>query len=323
MSRLAEFDFIARLLEPLADKHAALRLGDDAALIDGPGDGTGQTQWVIAKDAIVENVHFREQDPPTTIAMKLLGTNLSDLAAMGAEPAFYLTTIARPSHMDDAWLQAFCEGLERMQKHHKLALIGGDTVSTSGPITLTCTIIGQVPKGQALLRSTAKAGDLIFVSGTLGDSALGLRILNGLGASDEARIYLGNRYQMPEPRLHLGIALRGLASACIDISDGLLADIGHIAERSGLGATIRLDQLPLSELGRQLPDAVQAALSGGDDYELAFCAAPADKLKVIEAAHKVGVIVSEIGVMEQGSVVRILDENGQAHAAAQTGWQHV
>lgn len=319
MKRLSEFELISRLLKPLAASHAALGLGDDAALIDGP-DGD---DWAIAKDAIVENVHFRTDDPAETVAIKLLGTNLSDLAAMGAEPVYYLSVIARPPSLTDDWLEAFVQGLGRAQDQFGLKLIGGDTVSTDGPIVLSCTILGRVPKGQALQRSGAQTGDLICVSGTIGDAALGLRVLNGLAATDDARIYLTKRYQQPNPRVGLGIALRGLATSCIDISDGLAADVGHLLERSNVGGTISLHTLPLSDVGRHLPNAHNAALSGGDDYELAFTIPPNTKPQLAAIAAEHNVALSVIGEITTGSGLLILDEHGQAVPLTRSGWQHI
>lgn len=318
MGQLPEFELIARHLRPLADKNAALNLADDAALMDGPD----HTQWVIAKDAIVEDVHFRRNDPASTIAAKLLGTNLSDLAAMGAEPVHYLTVIARRPDLGDPWLASFCEGLAETQSLYGLTLLGGDTVSTVGPLLLSCTIIGRVPKGSAIQRTGAAVGDLLFVSGTLGDAALGLRVLNGLAATDDERIYLSRRYQVPEPRVALGVALRGLATACIDVSDGLAADVEHLAGCSGLGATIHLPALPLSAVGKRLPGAAMAALTGGDDYELAFTAPLGAKEQIMAAADRLGVRVTEIGVMTAGAGVTVLEIDGQVIQVDQAGWQH-
>lgn len=318
MARLNEFDLIATLLRPLAAVPEALNLEDDAAIIPG-SDGL---DWVIAKDAIVENVHFRSEDPADTVACKLLGTNLSDLAAMGAEPAHYLSVIARPPGMGDPWLTLFCQGLKDCQERFGITLLGGDTVSTQGPMSFCCTILGQLPKGTALKRSDAKEGDLIFVSGTVGDAAMGLRILNGLAATDDDRVALTKRYQVPEPRLSLGKGLRGLASACIDVSDGLAADIGHIAKASNISARINLDDLPLSATIRHMPGARAAALCGGDDYELAFTAPPAHAQAIRDLSARTGTPVTEIGMMTQGHGVELLDGHGERVELKCAGWQH-
>ena len=318
MNRLGEFDLIAQWLKPLAATGAALGLADDAALIDGP---TGE-QWVIAKDAIIQNVHFRSEDPPDSVAWKLVATNLSDLAAMGAEPAYYLSVIARSHLVNDVWLDQFAKGLAAIQAEFGLQLLGGDTVSIDGPVVLTCTIIGKVPAGQALLRSGAQADDLIFVSGTLGDAALGLRVLRGLAAADEDRIFLGNRYQRPQPRVQLGMALRGMATAAIDISDGLAADMDHIARCSGLAAQLHATDLPLSTSGRRMPNALDAAISGGDDYELLFTAPAKRQGDIAAVARRCGVDLTVIGRMYEGAGVEIIGKDGDRLKLVVTGWQH-
>ena len=264
-----EFEFIARRLRPLATTPGALALTDDAALLD-PAAGR---QLVLTKDAMVAGVHFLPDDPPGQIAQKLLRVNLSDLAAMGAAPLGYLLALARPKEISDAWLDEFCAGLAADNAAFGIALLGGDTVSTPGPLTLSLTAIGEVPTGSALLRSGAGPGDDVWVSGTLGDAALGLKVLQGaLDVTEPARTFLIERYRLPQPRLALGQALRGIASAAIDVSDGLVADLGHILETSGVGAALHADALPLSEAARDLPGARDAALAGGDDYELLFTA---------------------------------------------------
>jgi thiamine-monophosphate kinase len=235
-----EFEFIARHLRPLATARGALALTDDAALLE-PAPGR---QLVLAKDAMVAGVHFFAADPPGQIAQKLLRVNLSDLAAMGAAPLGYLLALARPKEITDAWLAEFCAGLAADNAAFEVPLLGGDTVSTPGPLTLSLTAIGELPRGTALLRAGARAGDDVWVSGTLGDAALGLKVLQGaLPAAEPARAFLIERYRLPQPRLALGEALRGIASAAIDISDGLVADLGHILEVSGVGAELRVDAL--------------------------------------------------------------------------------
>jgi thiamine-monophosphate kinase len=318
---LGEFQMIDRLLKPLAQGFpGALGLTDDAALLDlEPG-----RQLVIAKDAIVENIHFLTDDPPDTVARKLLRQNLSDLAAMGAEPLGYLTTFGRRKDLPEAWLAQFVEGLAADQAEFSLHLIGGDTVSTTGPLFFSLTILGTVPTGVALTRGGAAPGDLICVSGTLGNGALGLRVLRGeTTGSVEGDAYLVDRYRVPEPRLELGWALRGLATACMDISDGLVGDIRHILDTSGsaegveLSAEIEISDLPLSEAGRKMPDAVEAALAGGDDYELLFTIRPEQEAKLAELPIPVAVV----GRIVAGSGVR-LTEHGQVYAHGRSSWTH-
>jgi thiamine-monophosphate kinase len=317
---LGEFEFIAERLRPLAaGTAAALDLEDDAALLD-PSPGMS---LVVTKDAMVAGVHFLEDDPPGQIAQKLLRVNLSDLAAMGAAPVGYLLALARPKVLTDDWLADFCQGLAEDQAEFGIGLLGGDTVSTPGPLTLSLTALGQVPKGQALRRRGARTGDDLFVSGTLGDAALGLLVLQGkVDPPAAARAFLIERYRLPQPRLALGQALRGLAYAAIDISDGLLADLGHILETSGVGAELLADQLPLSAAARDLPGVRDAALAGGDDYELLF-AVPRERRGEIPAlARRLDLQLTRIGRIEAGSGLRIVDAGGREIRSPRAGWQH-
>jgi len=316
-----EFEFIARRLRPLAaGTPGALRLLDDAALLDPP-EGA---QLVLTKDAMVAGVHFLADDPAAQIGQKLLRVNLSDLAAMGAEPIGYLLSIARQRETSEAWLESFCRGLAEDQAEFGIGLLGGDTVSTPGPVTLSLTAIGQVPRGQALLRSTAEEGDDLYVSGTLGDGALGLKVLLGeLSLNAAATVFLADRYRRPQPRLALGRALRGLAHAAIDISDGLLADLGHVLEASDLGAEVWADRLPLSLAAREAADAaLEAALAGGDDYELLFTV-PADRrAKVVRLASELELPLTRIGRLDVMPGLRVLDADGQPIHLDRTGWTH-
>jgi thiamine-monophosphate kinase len=314
-----EFEFIARHLRPLATARGALALTDDAALLD-PSPGR---QLVLAKDAMVAGVHFLASDPPGQIAQKLLRVNLSDLAAMGAAPVGYLLALARPREITDDWLAAFCAGLAADNALFGVGLLGGDTVSTSGPLTCSLTAVGEVPAGAALLRGGAEPGDDVWVSGTIGDAALGLQVLQGaLDLAEPARAFLIERYRLPQPRLALGQALRGIASAAIDISDGLVADLGHILEVSGVGAELRADALPLSAAARDLPDAGNAALAGGDDYELLFTAAPERRAEITALARQLGIPLARIGAVRAGSDLSIRDASGHAIVPPSKGWQH-
>jgi thiamine-monophosphate kinase len=314
-----EFEFIARRLRPLAGARGALGLTDDAALLD-PTPGR---QLVLTKDAMVAGVHFLPDDPAGQIAQKLLRVNLSDLAAMGAAPLSYLLALARPKKIADEWLAEFCAGLAADNAAFAIALLGGDTVSTPGPLTLSLTAIGEVPRGAALLRSGAEPGDDIWVSGTLGDAALGLKVLRGeLEPTEDARAGLIERYRLPRPRLALGQALRGIASAAIDISDGLVADLGHILETSGVGAELNADALPLSPIARDLPGARDAALAGGDDYELLFTAPQERRAEIKALSRRLDLPLMRIGAIRAGSRLRILDAEGQAVEPPSKGWQH-
>lgn len=319
MTMLGEFELIDRLLKPLARGYpGALALTDDAALVDVPPGA----QLVVAKDAIVADVHFLADDPAELIAGKLLRVNLSDLAAMGAEPLGYLTVLARSPDIDDYWLRRFTAGLEADQQRFGCHLLGGDTVSTPGPLTLTLTILGLVPRGQALLRSGARVGDEVWVSGTLGDAAMGLRVLRGLAVDEDEALMLIDRYRTPRPRLALGKGLRGVASAAIDVSDGLVADLGHILATSGVGARIDVSLLPLSPVGRGIPGAHEAALTGGDDYELLFTA-PAGHRPAIEAlAARLDHGLTRIGSIHGGAGLDLVDGDGRPVVLERVGWRH-
>jgi len=316
---LGEFAMIDRLLKPLAAGFpGALGLEDDAGLVACPPGH----ELVIAKDAIVAGVHFLPDDPADLIAGKLLRVNLSDLAAMGAEPLAYLTVIARPPEIGIDWLERFTGGLARDQARFGLHLMGGDTVSTAGPLVLTLTIIGTVPVGRAIRRRGARAGDLVLVSGTLGDAAQGLRVLKGLAASEDEALTLVDRYRTPEPRVALGQALRGLATAMIDVSDGLLADLDHLLDASCVGAEIEAAALPISHEAAALPGAIEAALSGGDDYELLLTASPDARSDVARAAAMAGTPLTEIGRITQAQGLVVRDRDGRELQPVRRGWTH-
>jgi thiamine-monophosphate kinase len=315
-----EFALIAQHFRPLAGD-GALDLGDDAALLTPPA---GQ-QLVLAADALVEGVHFLPDDPPGMIARKLLRVNLSDLAAMGAAPLGYLMTTAFTRGTPDSWIADFVAGLAEDQQRFGIAVLGGDTVATPGPACFSLTIIGFVPPGQALHRRGAKIGDEIWVSGSIGDGALGLRVLQGKLAAD-AEGHLARRYRLPEPRLALGQALRGVARAAMDVSDGLVQDLGHLCRAAGCGAEISADAVPLSAAASAAlaGDAalLPLILTGGDDYELLFTAAPEDADAVQAASIKAGVPVARLGRFVAGEAVVVRDGSGAAITLPQGGWSH-
>jgi thiamine-monophosphate kinase len=319
----AEFALIARHFTRLAGP-GALELSDDAAVFDPP---PGRS-LVVAADAMVEGVHFLQADPPDAIGRKLLRVNLSDLAAMGATPLGYLMTTALPSGTPDAWLAGFAAGLAEDQQKFGVTLLGGDTVSTPGPITLSLTILGTVAPGAALRREGARAGDEVWVSGTLGDGALGLLALTGRLTPD-AEGHLAHRYRLPQPRLALGERLHGLARACMDVSDGLVQDLGHLCRAAGLSAEIEAARVPLSS-GASAALAADAALlprvlAGGDDYELLFAVDPADAPRLQRVAAEAGVPVTRIGRFMQGAAgaVTVLGCDGVPLALPGAGgWSH-
>ena len=322
-SRLGEFERIARFFAPLAAPEG-LGLLDDVAVIPGP---PGQ-DYVLKTDAIVENVHFLPDDPPDQVAQKLLRVNLSDIAAKGAEPVGYLLVTALPRSRDDAWLARFAEGLARDQASYGIGLLGGDSSATEGPAMLSVTAIGRVAKGAAVLRRGARAGDVVYVTGTLGDGALGLAALRGELAGLDAAAYgfLVDRYRLPQPRLAAGRRLVGIATAMLDVSDGLVADLGHLCEASGVAATIEVSRLPLSPAARSViaadPARHAAALTAGDDYELVFAAPATAEATIAAAAAATGVPMTMIGRLEPGRGVTVLDTNGAALKLDVVGYRH-
>jgi len=320
---LGEFERIARYFAPLAGP-GALNLTDDVALIDGPAG----EQYALTTDTIIEGVDYFPDDPPFQVAQKLLRVNLSDLAAKGATPFGYLLTTALPKTHGEAWLDEFTKGLAADQRAFGVMLLGGDSSGTPGPATLTLALIGKVEHGKAVLRSTAREGDRIYVSGTLGDAALGLALRRGdlkeLGAAESE--YLIDRYRLPRPRVALGRRLVGLAHAMIDISDGLLADLGHLCDTSKLRGVVKQPLLPLSPAARLAitanPELNTAVTGGGDDYELLFTA-PADAGdSIAKAAAASAVPVTLIGAIERGEGVALLDASGQPVKVEHKGYAH-
>jgi thiamine-monophosphate kinase len=314
----AEFSLIARHFRPLAGP-GALDLLDDAALLDPPAG----RQVVLAADAMVAGVHFLPDDPPETIGRKLLRVNLSDLAAMGAAPLGYLMTCAFPHGTTEAWIAGFVAGLAADQRAFGLAVLGGDTVATPGPASFSLTILGSVAPGQALRRQGARPGDEVWVSGTIGDGALGLLALTGRLPPDP---HLAERYRLPTPRLALGQALAGVARAAMDVSDGLVQDLGHLARAAGCGAEIRAAAVPLSDPARAAlgadPGLLARILGGGDDYELLFAAAPGDADRVRAAGRATQTPVACIGrFMDEAGVV-VLDDTGAPITLSLGGWSH-
>ena len=322
MSLPAEFALIARHFRPLAGE-GALDLADDAAVIDLPAG----RRLVIAADAMVEGVHYLPDDPPETIGRKLLRANLSDLAAMGAAPLGYLMTTVLARGTPDGWIAGFARGLAEDQRDFGLTVLGGDTAATPGPTCLSLTILGTVAPGAVLRRAGARPGDDVWVSGTIGDGALGLRVLRGEVPGDAAG-HLARRYRLPEPRLALGQGIAGLARAGMDVSDGLVQDLGHLCRAAGCGAEIAAEAVPLSDAARGLlstdPALLASVLIGGDDYELLFAAAPDAAAALRDAAGRAGVAITRIGRMVPGAPeVTVVGADGQAMHLARGGWSHV
>lgn len=317
---LSEFDLIARFFTraPRSGGPVALGVGDDCALMAvAPGE-----VLAVSTDMLVESRHFFAGTDPEALGHKALAVNLSDLAAMGARPLGFTLALSLPA-ADADWLAAFAKGLLSLADAHGIELIGGDT--TRGPLNLCITVMGSVPAAMALRRDRAAAGDDVWVSGTLGDARLALDAMLGrrsLPAADLERAAL--RLHRPEPRVALGLALRGIASAAIDVSDGLLGDLGHVLARSGVGAVVDADALPFgaslaqqtAELGREF------ALNGGDDYELCFTAPTGQRDAVLAASAAAGVAVTRIGRIEREPGLRVQDAGGRALAVASRSFDH-
>jgi thiamine-monophosphate kinase len=322
-----EFGLIAELFAPLAIGYpGALGLTDDAAFIAAePGYDT-----VATMDSMVAGVHFLPDDPPDLIARKLIRVNLSDLAAKGAEPRLLMLSAAFPRDVGRDWLRAFGDGLAEDVKAFALHLIGGDTVSTPGPLTLTLTALGLVEAGRGLRRSGAWDGDTIWVSGSIGDGALGLKAIRGqipgLDAVDAG--FLADRYRLPQPRVSLGPRLVGLAQGAMDVSDGLVQDLGHLSRASGLTARIEAARVPLSLAANAALDLDQSllasVLAGGDDYEVLFTAPAMAERALLLLAAELGVTLTPIGSMMAGEAgtVTVIGLDGAELAMEQGGWRH-
>ncbi len=311
---ISEFGLIAKHFAPLATHPGALALTDDACVLKQEAG----RETVVTADALTAGVHFLPDDPPNLIASKALRVNLSDLAAKGAEPVGYLLALALPQSTDEAWLAEFARGLGEDQRAFGVSLLGGDTTATPGPLTIAITALGTVAAGAMIRRSGARAGDHVFVSGTIGDAGAGLKLRQDGNAGDA---YLVGRYQQPTPRLRLGRALRGVATASLDVSDGLLADLGHIAAVSGVRIVVAAGAVPRSEALRRFdPDGVVRAVTAGDDYEIAFTA---PSFEAVEAAAMAAQTpVGRIGEVEPGQGVVLLDGQGREIPVTRAGFTH-
>lgn len=306
---MGEFDLIARYFTRPA-RRAVTGVGDDCALWQ-PQSGM---QLAVSSDMLVEGRHFLSTVSAQRLGHKALAVNLSDLAACGARPLAFTLALSLP-RVDEAWLQGFSHGLFLLADAHGCELIGGDT--TQGPLNICITVFGEIPPGDALLRGAAQAGDDIYVSGTVGDARLALEVFRG-SLSLDAELFEAARLRMeqPEPRVALGLALRGIANACIDISDGLVGDLGHIMKASGVGAVLTTgwvaDSAAISPALQSLPLSrrLDMALAGGDDYELLFTAAPDQAQAVQEAANDCDVPVTCIGRISAGQGLQVMDIHG-------------
>jgi thiamine-monophosphate kinase len=317
-----EFDLIGRYFSDSGHKRkdVVIGIGDDCAVTTVPEN----QQLAVTTDTLVAGVHFLKDAPAKSVAYKAVAVNLSDLAAMGAEPAWISLSLSLPD-ADEQWLQAFSEGLHEITQYYSVQLIGGDTVK--GPLAMTITAQGFIPPGSELTRSKAKPGDWVYVTGSLGDAGAGLDILqNTLEVRGEAKDVLVNRHYFPTPRVAVGTALRRLATSCIDISDGLLSDLGHILKASGCGANIHVDRLPLSRALTQAvsaEEAIEYALSAGDDYELLFTASEEQKGSLETSLTSTNVKATCIGQLTgQSGVLTLLKANEKYVPKAAKGYEH-
>ncbi len=316
MAQLGEFELIGRYFTRAGAGRAdvVLGVGDDAAILR-PAAGL---DLVAATDTLVAGTHFEPDTAPAAIGHKALAVNLSDVAAMGAEPRWALLALTVPA-AEAAWLEDFAAGLYTLADAHGVAVVGGDT--TRGPLAVTVTVLGTVEPGTALRRDGARPGDAVLVTGTLGDAALALA-LRGRGQTPEPALL--ERLQRPQPRLAAGRSLRGVASSAIDVSDGLAADLGHVLEASRVGAVLDLDRLPLSAALRARPpgQAAGLALNGGDDYELCFTVAAAREAEALARLSGAGVPATRIGTIEAGPGLVLQGRAAAALPAASSGYRH-
>ena len=320
-----EFETIRRLFAPLAHPEWGRGLADDVAVVPSrPGH-----DLVLTKDAIVEGVHFLPADPLDTVAKKLMRVNLSDLAAKGAEPFGYLLACHWSPRCGWPERMTFCDGLRADQKTFGIALLGGDTVDTPGPASFSMTLLGWTPKGRTVGRAGARPGDLVFVTGAIGDGWLGLEaVQDKLSLETERVATLSDHYRMPMPRIAFALPIRDMASSSIDVSDGLIADLGHLAEASGVGVEIDLETVPLSAAGQAWFDgrvdeqaALETLVTGGDDYEIAFTAPARDEAALRREAERRHLRLTRIGRVTagQGVVARF---GGQPLAFDRPGFTH-
>ena len=319
---MAEFALIDRIADRSASRNDVLvGIGDDAAVLAVPAGH----QLVVSTDTLIDGVHFPRGTAAVDIGWKALAVNLSDLAAMGASPAWASLALTLPD-ADADFVDGFMEGFAALAAQHRMALIGGDT--TRGALSITITVHGFVPDGKALLRDGASAGDIVFVTGTIGDAAAGLRLLRASAghhgdSNGQQRQQLIARLHRPTPQIAAGQILRGLASACIDVSDGLLADLAHVAKRSGVSIEIDAPKLPASSaLYNQFrgDERMALQLGGGDDYELAFTVPSAQVDAVTRDLSKLGCGVTRIGRVNEGNGIRAIDADGEEFSVQNGGW---
>lgn len=319
---MKEFDLIGRYFSNSGHKRkdVVIGIGDDCAVTTVPEN----QQLAVTTDTLVAGVHFLNDAPAKSVAYKTVAVNLSDLAAMGAEPAWISLSLSLPE-VNEAWLDDFVSGLHELTQYYSVQLIGGDTVK--GPMAMTITAQGFIPPGSELTRSGAKPGDWVYVTGTLGDAGAGLDILqNNLEVAGEAKDVLVNRHYFPTPRVAVGTAIRRIATSCIDVSDGLISDLGHVLTASGCGANVHVDKLPLSRAltsAVSSEQAVEYALSAGDDYELIFTVGEEQRGSLETSLASTNVKATCIGQLTgQPRVLSLLKDNEKYTPVTPTGYEH-
>ena len=322
---LGEFGRIERFFRPLAAQFpGALELTDDAALVTPPSG----KDLVVTTDAIVAGIHFLPDDSPADVARKALRVNLSDLSAKGARPLAYLLTLALTQDIGDDWVEGFAASLLMDQARFGIALAGGDSVSTKGPIWVSITAFGLVEPGRMVRRGGARPGDLVFVTGTIGDAALGLAVAtNRIAAHSHDAAYLLSRYRAPEPRCDLAVTIAEHASAALDVSDGLAADFGHLCRASHVDGVIEADAVPLSAAARRCVEADSSnrmrVLCGGDDYEVLFTAPASAVGPLAKAARSAGIGITRIGHIAAGAgCATLIASSGEPITIVSPGWVH-
>ena len=323
--RGSEFDLVRRLFAPLSRAApGAFGLRNDGATVAPPAGAT----LVVSKDLMVAGVHYLPDEDPAAVARRLLRVNLSDLAAMGADALSYALGLALPRSLPASWIEGFADGLALDQARFGVVLIGGDMVAGEGPAVLSLTAFGTVPEGAALTRSGAAAGDDLYVSGTIGDAALGLRVARGglRALAKVDRAFLAERFRLPSPRLALGRGLRRVASAALDVSDGLVADLAHLCAESGAAARVSADAVPLSAAATRAlasPEiGIADLVAGGDDYELLFAAPPTRRGAVAALGRTLDLPLACIGALGSGSGVSVLDSAGRPLPLERAGYRH-
>ncbi len=322
---MQEFKIIEKYLKPLTKNHpSALLLQDDAAVISPKSN----TQIVLSCDNLVENVHFLENTTPENIAKKLAGRNLSDIAAMGATPLYTMISATLNEKCDETWIAEFCQSLERTNNRYNICVIGGDTSYHKGPINLSMTVIGEIDKYKAVTRAKASIDDDVYVTGTIGDAAIGLLVArdNEFNLTREKKVFFENKYHSPVPQIEIGQKLINFANSMTDISDGILLDLNNIASTSNVEIHIDITKIPLSKHMKELQksyDLYENIITGGDDYELLFTASKSFKNEIAALAKDCDVKITKIGtVKKEGNSAKIFNKNKEELFFTKAGYIH-